>query len=531
MFKLIRSACGFCVCLLALASAPATAKPPAGTDVITYKNDVSRTGQNLTESMLTLTNVASPTFGLLRQLPVDGKVDAQPLYLSALRVAGAHHNVVFVATEGDSVYALDADSGATLWHVSLLESGETPSDPLGCSQVTPQIGVTSTPVIDRTAGAHGAIYLVAMSKDTSGNYYQRLHALDITTGAELARSPATIEAAYPTAEGGSTRFNPKQYEERAALLLINKTIFTTWTSHCDDRPYTGWIMAFSQATLARSAVLNVGANGHGSGPGIWMGGGGPAADTSGNVYLLTGNGPFEVNLNAEGFPLRQDYGNSFLKLATAGNKLTVADYFAMSNEVTESAADDDLGSSEGMLLPDLTDSGGVVRHLIVGAGKDGSIYVVNRDSMGKFSPDGNNIWQWLNDVVPNGVHSTPAYFERTVYYGENSASLKAFSVTDAMLSDAPISQTATQYTYPGTAPAVSANGTANAIVWAYENTTPAVLHAYDAADLSHELYNSNQAPGNRDQFGAGNKFMVPAIADGKVFVGTPSSVAVFGLLP
>src|SRR5205807_3660364 len=310
-----------------------------------------------------------------------------------LAVSGATHNVVFVATEHDSVYAFDADTGAALWHVSVLGSGESLSDPHSCDQVVPEIGITSTPVIDRSAGTHGAIYVVAMSKDSSSQYHQRLHALDVTTGAELFNGPAEISATYPTAGGGSTTFAPGQYAERAALLLSNGTIYTSWTSHCDIKPYTGWIIAYNQTTLARTAVLNVAPNSGGAGPAIWMSGGGPAADSAGNVYLLTANGAFETTLDANGFPNLQDYGNSFLKLATAGGTLSVADYFAMSNEVAESGSDTDLGSGGELLLPDLTDAGNVVRHLVIGAGKDGNIYVVNRDSMGKFSPTANNIWQ------------------------------------------------------------------------------------------------------------------------------------------
>jgi PQQ enzyme repeat len=504
---------------------------PAGTDVLTYKNDLSRSAQNLTESTLTPANVAASSFGLLRNLPVDGKVDAQPLYVSRLTVSGSVHNVVFAVTEHDSVYAFDADTGSVLWHVTLLAAGETLSDTRGCSQVTPEIGVTSTPVIDRSAGAHGALYVVAMSKDASANYHQRLHALDLTTGTELLNGPADITAAYPTAAGGATMFNPGQYEERAALLLSNGTIYTSWTSHCDIAPYFGWIIAYSASTLSRSAVLNVAPNSGGVGPAIWMSGGGPAADSAGNIYLLTANGAFETAMDANGFPNKQDYGNSFLKISTAGGALSVADYFTMYNEVAESAADQDLGSGGEMLLPDLTDSTNTVRHLVIGAGKDGNIYVVNRDSMGKFNSSSNvQIWQQVSGALTSSVFSTPAYFNGTVYYGDVGATLKSFAISNAKLAAAPQSQSATQFTYPGTAPSVSANGTSNAIVWAHENTDPAVLHAYDAANLAHELYNSNQAAGNRDHFGTGNKFIVPTVADGKVFVGTTSGVAVFGLL-
>jgi outer membrane protein assembly factor BamB len=504
---------------------------PAGTDVLTYKNDLSRSGLNPSESLLTLSNVAASSFGLLRSLGVDGKVDAQPLYVSQLSVSGSAHNVVFVATEHDSVYAFDADTGSLLWHVTLLASGETLSDTHGCGQVTPEIGVTSTPVIDRGAGAHGTLYVVAMSKDAASNYHQRLHALDLASGAELLNGPAEITATYPTSSGGSSAFMPGQYEERAALLLLNGTVYTSWTSHCDITPYFGWIIAYSGSTLARSAVLNVAPNSGGAGPAIWMSGGGPAADSAGNIYLTTANGVFETTLDAAGFPKSQDYGNSFLKLSTAGGSLSVLDYFTMFNEVSESGADQDLGSGGELLLPDLTDSTKTLRHLAIGAGKDGSIYVVNRDSMGKFNPANNSqIWQQLSGVIPGGVWSTPAYFNGTVYFGEVGDTLKAFAITSAKLVASPQSQSAAQFTFPGTAPSVSANGTSNAILWAHENTSPAVLHAYDATNLGRELYNSNQAAGNRDQFGTGNKFITPTIADGKVFVGTTASVAVFGLL-
>jgi outer membrane protein assembly factor BamB len=261
-----------------------------------------------------------------------------------------------------------------------------------------------------------------------------------------------------------------------------------------------------------------------------MAGGGPAADSSGNIYLLTANGAFETTLDANGFPNKQDYGNSFLKISNAGAGLAVLDYFTMFNEVAESNADQDLGSGGGMLLPDVKDSSNKVRHLMVGAGKDSNIYVVDRDSMGKFNANGNHNYQTLSGALPGGIWSTPAYFNGTVYYGSVSGNLKAFKITSAKLIATPTSQSATQFPYPGTAPSISANGSTNAIVWAHENSNPGVLHAYDATDLAHELYNSNQALDHRDQFGASNKFITPTIADGKVFVGTTGSVAVFGLL-
>lgn len=493
---------------------------------MTFQDNPGRTGANLTESLLTPTNVNSSSFGLLRVLSVDGKVDAQPLYLGQVSIAGAMHEVLFVATEHDSVYAFDPRTGATLWHVSLLAPGESPSDDRGCQQITPEIGVTSTPVIDRAAGAHGAIFLIAMSKDSSSNYHQRLHALDLTTGVELFNGPVEVTPTYSSAAGGQKIFAPGQYAERAALLLENHTIYTSWTSHCDAQPYSGWIVAYSESTLAQTAALNVAASSD-AGPSIWMSGGGLAADAAGNIYLLTANGAFESALDSNGFPQNGDYGNSFLKLSTASGSLTVADYFSPSNEIAESAADEDLGSGGLVLLPDMTDSGGVVRHLVVGAGKDGNLYVVNRDQMGKFNLSGDGIWQELDGVFPGGVFSSPAYFNGRIYYGSLGGTLAAFTVKDAKLASLTASETTTQFPYPGTTPAVSASGTSNGIVWAVEDSDPAVLRAYDATDLTHELYNSNQAANGRDHFGAGNKFITPTIADGMVFVGTTNGVAVF----
>jgi hypothetical protein len=498
-------------------------------DVVTYHNDVARTGQNLNEAVLTTANVNSTTFGKLRSLPADGKVDAQPLYLAQLAIGGATRNVLYVATEHGSVYAFDADAGTQLWKVSTLGSGEVTSDARGCDQVTPEIGITATPVIDRNAGTHGVIYVVAMSKAGS-TYFQRLHALDVTTGAEMFGGPRNITASFPGAgdnsSNGSVIFDPAQYKERAALLLLNGVVYTTWASHCDIRPYNGWVMGYNQATLSQTTVLNVVPNG--SEGAIWMADTGPAADSSGNIYLLDANGDFGTTLNPSGFPSNGNYGNAFLKISSSAG-LAVADYFEMQNQQQENDSDADLGSGGALVLPDLTDGSGNVRHLAVGAGKDGHIYVVNRDAMGKFNASSNNIYQELSGVLGGGIFSMPAYFNGTLYYGAVGDAIKAFKITNAMLATGPAGQTSNTFRYPGATPSISANGTSNAIVWAAENTTPAVLHAYDAGTL-HELYNSNQA-GSRDQLGAGNKFITPTIVNGKVYLGTTDSVGVFGLLP
>ena len=502
----------------------------AGTDVVTYKNDLARTGQNLNEKTLTPANVKHARFGKLQFLSTDGKVDAQPLYLSALSIGGVKHNVVFVATENDSAYAFDADTGTQLWKVSLVPAGETVASelPQVCDVIEPTIGVTATPVIDRGAGAHGTIYLVAMTK-SSTTWHQRLHALDVTTGAEVAGGPREITATYDTA-GGTITFDPGQYLERAGLLLLNHTVYTTWTSHCDNKFYTGWIIAYNQGTLQRTAVLNIAPNSGGVGPSIWMSGGAPAVDAAGKIYVITANGAFESTLDAAGFPNLGDYGNSFLKLSTSGGGLRVTDYFAPNNTAFLSAVDFDLGAGGVMLLPDMTDSSGTVRHLAVGAGKDGNMYVINRDSMGHFSPSSNNIWQQLNGVLGGGIWSTPAYFNGHIYYGQDNGALKSFSISAAQVVLPAGSSSSVTFGFPGTAPSVSANGTANGIVWAHQNANPAVLYAFDANDVSKPLYSSSQAANGRDQFGAGNKFVTPVIADGKVFVGAASGVAVFGLL-
>jgi hypothetical protein len=504
-----------------------TLPPPSSVNVLTYHNDVGRTGQNLNETILTHSNVNSTSFGKKSFLTTDGLVDAEPLYVSNLQIGGAAHNVVFVVTEHNSVYAFDADTFTQLWKVSMTPSGETTSDPVnGCGQVSPEIGITSTPVIDLKAGPNGTIYLVAMTKNGS-TYFQRLHALDLTTGADLAGSPVTIQATFP-ATGGTITFAPKQYKERAALLLLNGVIYTSWASHCDIDPYSGWLMGYSQSSLQQTSVLNITPNG--TRAAIWMAGAGLAADPTGNIYFLAGNGTFDDTLNSSGFPENGDYGNGFIKLSTTGNQLAVADYFNMFNTDSESGADTDLGSGGAMVLPDLQDTAQNTWHLAVGAGKDTNMYIVNRDMMGKFNVQNDSaIYQQLSGVLPGGVWAMPAYFNGTIYYGSVGAALQAFPITNAKVASASSSSSAS-FGYPGSTPSVSANGTSNGIVWAVQNRGTAVLHAYDAGNLASELYNSSQAAAGRDSF-AGNKFITPMIANGKVFVGTPTGVIVFGQLP
>jgi outer membrane protein assembly factor BamB len=504
--------------------------PP--TDVLTYHFDTARTGLNSTEVILNLKNVNSATFGKVGFYPTDGLVDAQPLIASSVPIPhNGTHNVLVVATENDTVYAFDADTGATIWRVTTLETSETAAPNPVCPTCAVTIGINPTPVIDRRRGPNGAIYLVADSMDALGNYHQRLHALDLALGTELFSGPVEIQATFPgtgdNSDGTNVIFDPKQYRERAGLLLLNGVVYTSWASHYDKRPYTGWIIAYDASTLAQASVLNVTPNGNAGA--IWMAGAAPAADSSGNIYIPIANGEFDETLDANGFPSLGDYGNALLKLSTATG-LHVADYFEMDNEIDENGGDLDLGSGGAMVLPDQTDGEGHILHLAVAAGKDTNMYVVNRDSMGKFSENNLNLYQEMDGVLGVGVLGAPAFFNNTVYYGPLASSIEAFAVSNGKLSPTPVAQTPDGFGYPGATPSISANGTSNAILWAIG---PAVgiaeLRAYNATTLN-ELYTSNQATGGRDQFN-GNKFIAPVIANGKVFIGTPTGVAVFGLLP
>jgi hypothetical protein len=388
-------------------------------------------------------------------------------------------------------------------------------------------------VIDRSSGPNGTMYVVAMSKNSSSKYFQRIHALDLTTGAEEFGGPVAVKAKYPgrgeNSHGGYVIFDPGQYAERQGLLLLNHVVYTGWTSHCDYRPYTGWLIGYSESTLAQSGVLNLTPNGNeGS---IWQAGAGIASDGS-NLYFLEANGTFDTNLNGKGFPKNGDYGNGFLKVATTNNKLRVSDYFAMYNTVQESEADEDLGSGGTLVLPPMKDSAGHTRYLAMGAGKDSNIYVVDRTNMGKFNPQNDKaIYQEIDGVLAGGVWSMPAFYGGNVYYAPVNSNLLQFKFSQAKLSTSAISKSVASFTFPGSTPSVSANGSQNGIVWAIEHSDPDdVLHAYDASNLAKELYNSNQASHGRDNFGLASHFGTPVIVNGKVYVGTTNNVTVFGLL-
>jgi len=511
--------------------------------VTTYHNDNLRTGWNPKETILTPLNVNASSFGKLFTCPVDGQIYTQPLYVPGVAIAGkGTHNVVFVATQNDSVYAFDADSNAganatPLWQAAFANpaKGITPvsSSDVSCGDISPQIGITGTPVIDPVGGT---LFVVAKTKEVangSTTYHQRLHALDITSGAEKFGGPFAIEASvagncYPNLNGRVV-FSPLHQNQRAGLVLISGVVLVTWASHCDNNPYTGWVMAFQASTGKKLDVFNdapnMGVVSYECRGGIWQGGAAPAVDPAGYLFLASGNGYFDANDGGS------DYGDTVLKLSLTHPSFAVADYFTPNNQASLDDGDTDLGSGGVLVLPNQP---GPNPHLAVAAGKDGNIFLLNRDNMGKYNPGGSNqVVQELGNTI-GGIWGIPAYFHGQVYFGGAYDSLKAFTLTNGLFGTSPSSQSAANFGYPGPTPSVSSAGASNGIVWAVDISAwgsggPAVLHAYNAASLAQELYNSGQNAA-RDQLGPAVKFTVPTIANGKVYVGTGNSLAVFGLL-
>jgi len=528
------------------------ASPPAGAQVSvwTYHNDNYRTGRNTNEMILNLTNVNSASFGRLFTNMVDGMVYAQPLYVPGVAIPGqGTRNILFVATEHDTVYAFDADvpvtAGGLLWKTNLGTSAVTPNSDFGnrsgpYHNLVPEVGITGTPVIDLAAGT---LYVDAFTHE-GASYFHRLHALNITNGMERTGGPVLISASVPgngvDSIGGKVTFNAKQEIQRCALTLAHGIVYVAYAGYSDTNPYHGWIIGFSTTNLAQltnyvfnttpnSAVAAYGANA-GEG-GIWMDGGGLSVDDNHNLFFETGNGIFNATNGSAG----TEYGDSFMELSTT-NGLVVADYFTPWNQFTLQANDMDLGSGGLLLLPDQP---GTYPHELIGAGKQGQIYVVNRDQMtsGNRHFDATNVFDFVvqtNLGKIRGSYDTPAYFNGEIFYAGNGDKLKIFSVTNGLLSGTAVSTGSRTFNFPGATPTVSANGTNNGIVWVLQMPSilgnAGTLVAYNATNLTTELYSSSEAAGSRDQLGAGVKFAVPTVADGKVFVGSSNSVSVFGLL-
>jgi len=516
--------------------------------VFTYHNDISRTGANTQEFALTSSTVNMNTFGKLFSCSVDGAVYAQPLWVANLTVSGTKHNVVYVATEHDTVYAFDADNSActNLWGgpKSLLASGETWVNSLadtGCGDLQPDIGITGTPVIDP---ATNTLYVVSKSKNPStgpATYHHRLHALDITTGAEKAGSPVEISAQVNGNGGGSVAgkltFDGLLNAQRPALLLTGGHVIIAWGSHCDFGQYHGWVMSYNATSLAQEAVWNASPNGVLDG--IWMSGNGPAADANGNIYFVTGNGTFDS--------ATANYGDAIVKLAPpSGGTFAVSSFFSPLDQANLETFDADLGSGGLILLPDLP--GGVHPQLLTQAGKDGRIWVADRTALGGFSTTLNGVVQELDSAVPGGMWGSPAYWNGNLYFGAaqdgnpNGDPMRAFSFNTTTGVVAFATQSAKIFVFTGPTPSVSSNGTTagSGIVWALDNQAWAqscpsggcqVVYAYDATNLANKLWDSTLAVNNRDQSGGAVKFTVPTVANGKVYVGGQNSVTVYGLLP
>jgi hypothetical protein len=502
------------------------------TGMPTWHNDPARTGQNLQEIILTPSNVNVASFGKIFSYPVDGQIVGQPLFVYKVTIPNqGTFNVVYVATENDSVYAFDADGSHTgpLWQDVFINPSKgitpIPCADTGSGKDCPfvsVIGITGTPVIDLTTGT---MYLTAATKE-NGKYVQRLHALDITSGGEKFGGPVVIKAAVKGTGAGSKNgmvaFSPLHENQRTGLLLLNGVVYVGWASYGDIAPFHGWILGYNAGTLARAAVFNTAPNG--SDAGVWQSGGAPSVDPAGFIYLQTGNGTFDVNSGGK------DRGDSFLKLKAPG--LTVSDYFTPFNQAILDTGDIDLGSGAGVIVPT---QAGKFPDEIISAGKQGIIYVVNRLHMGKFDPNTDHVVQKIQGSI-KGYWSSAAYWNGNVYFSGKSDFLSQYALSNGLLSTNPIFQASAQFV-SGSTPAVSANGSTNGIVWAVEHRPkvknqfpPGTLHAYNASNVSQELYNTNQA-GSRDVPGPAVPFSIPTVMNGKVYVGAGTELDVYGLLP
>ncbi len=477
---------------------------------------------------------------------MDGAAYAQPLWVPGVSIGGTLHNLVLVETEHDSVYALDADKSpcTVLWQKSLLQTGEVPFQNADFGgpyfDIQPEIGITGTPVVDP---ATNTLYLISKAKLTSNSsYHTRLHALSLIDGSEKFTGPKEISATFPGTGDGSNGtdvpFRSDRENQRSGLALVNGNLYIVWAAHEDIDPYHGWVIKFNPSTLAQLSVLNV--TPYASRGGIWMGGGGPAADSAGNLYFSTGNGTFDADSSTAP---NTDYGDTVLRLNNGS--LAVSDYFTPFNQATLEANDTDLASAGVVLLPDRANA---PTHLMIALGKEGQIYVLNRDALGQYcavcigNTGDTNSWQhfFLSGEPFFGV---PAFWQNALYTGGIYAPVKrvVFDPATGKFNTNPASQTATSFPFPGVSPSVSSQGASNGILWAVDSGDygpphptgpgPAILHAYDASNLATELWNSSQAASNRDRAGNAVKFTVPTVANGKVYVGTRSEIDVYGLLP
>jgi hypothetical protein len=515
-------------------------------NVVTQHNDAGRTGQNTNETILTPANVNSSQFGQLFSMPVDGQVYAQPLYLAGVQIPGAGvHNVVFIATEHDSVYAFDADSnGGTnqspLWQASFLSPAygaapgatSVPSTEIA-DDIVPEYGVTGTPVIDPVAGI---LYVVSFTQEGS-SFLLRLHALSVTTGAEMLGGPVVLQAQVPGvgngSSGGVLKLDAKWENQRPGLLLLNGVLYIGLASHADNGDWHGWILSYNPSTLAQISAICTSPNGVGSG--VWMSGDGLAADIVdpvghpfGRMFVATGNGDYNASAP---YSNSLDYGDSLIGLDLSNGNLTVQDEFTPFNQAALDGSDGDLGSGGIVILPD---QAGTYPHLLAQEGKGGTLYLINRDQMGGYNTSDKIVQEVTSTASGSGIWGSPAYWNGNLYIGEERNRTKMYSLANGVLSTSPTSVTPETYSYPGPSPSISANGNTNGILWtiqadSYSMGGASILHAYDATNLANELYSSSQIPG-RDSAGKAVKFAVPTIANGKVYVGSGRQLNVYGLL-
>ncbi len=496
--------------------------------VTTSQYDNQRAGAALNEKLLTAQNVNSKQFGKLGEFKVDGAVYAQPLFLPEVEVPGkGRHDILFIATEHDSVYAFDAyrTSDLPLWQVSLLDKrkGETPvpARAVACPFIQPEVGITPTPVIDRKTGT---LYVLARTA-VDRQYFQFLHALAVTTGAEKFGGPKIITASVQGhgdgAKSGQVHFDPLRENPRASLLLVKGVVYLTWASSCDVDPYHGWVMAYDAATLGQKAVLNVTPDGKQGG--IWASDTGPAADSAGNIYIPTGNGTFDASSGG------RDYGDSVLKLTLKNSAIEINDYFTPFDQAKLSDADADLGSSGPLLLPDQP---GAHRHLLLQPTKNSTLYVIDRDQMGQFSKDGDAVVQRLR-MGGQGAYGAMAYWNGHVFFATSDDFLRDYTIAGGHVT--PNKSSNTKFKNPGASPTVSANGTQSAIVWTIATKTwdgadrPAILYAFDANQIDQPIYSSEQnSP--RDRAATATRFVIPIVVNGHVYFAARNAVEVYGLL-
>ena len=491
--------------------------------VFTYRYDDTGTGQNRFETSLTPRNVNAQAFGKLFASPVDGYVYAQPLYVPNISIQAQNvHNVLYAATEHDTVFAFDADNGAELFRKSL--GSAVPANVLPCKDMGPEIGITGTPVIDPTTRT---MFVAARSYENGASSFH-LHALDITSGNEKPGSPVPISASVAAngggSRGGNVRFDASTQLQRPGLRIVRGQVLVAFGSLCDRGSFHGWLFAFDKSTLSQTAVFMTTPDGHHGG--IWQAGAAPAVDTYGNIYVISGDGEFDPSRP------RPNFGDSIMKLSLSGSaSLEPSDYFSPCDQNEMDVENSDLGSSGPILLPDQL---GPHSHLLYGAAKDGTVYLLDRDDLGHFQATSNSqVVQNLPHLFAGKVHASAGYWRNAtgewLFISSIEGKLQAFPLTRGQLSATPASETAMTFTYPGVTPVISSHGDSDGIVWALENYS-GVLHAFTATNLAKELYNSNQAANGRDRAERGVQFYVPTVANGKVYFGSREHVYAYGLM-